>query len=57
MGVTKNPDINLSDQVMPLVEIRRAKMAFMTITGDILDGAMVGNDHCFAVEVLRQLCG
>ena len=53
MGVTKDPNISLSDQVMPLVEVRRAEVAFMTIAGDILNRAMVGNDHCLAVEILR----
>lgn len=44
MCVTKNPDISLNDQVMPLVEVRRTEMTFMTIAGNILDGAMM-SDH------------
>ncbi|MNN46006.1 hypothetical protein D3C81_1603640 [compost metagenome] len=52
MGVAENPNISLGNQIMPIIEVGSTQVTFVTITGDLLNWAVMSNHHRLAVELL-----
>ncbi|MNP18121.1 hypothetical protein D3C76_1105810 [compost metagenome] len=57
MRMTKNPNVSLSNQVMPFIEVGSPQMTFVAITRDLSDRTVMSNHHGFPLKVLGELGG
>jgi len=54
MGVTKNPNIHLREEVMPFIEIGGPQMTLTFVTIGLCDRTMMSNDYRLAGKALAE---